>query len=233
LRHHLATVALGPVLLAQGLRVRRITPRLPEPPGPRSGKAGHGPPLRLLIAGDSAAAGVGAATQAQGLSGAVVDALRNRFEVSWKVNARTGLRTLGVLTRLADAQPEPFDVALLSVGVNDITAFTGTTAWLEQLAQLVALLRSRFEVRHVLFTHLPPMHLFPALPQPLRWYLGARARQLNILLKAYAEADEACELVCPEMPTERDCMATDGFHPGPAAYLAWGRAAAEIIARRT
>jgi lysophospholipase L1-like esterase len=232
MRHHLATIALGPVLLAQGLRVRRITPRLPEPPGLRSGTMGRGPPLRLLIAGDSAAAGVGAATQAQGLSGAVVDALRHRFEVSWKLNATTGLRTLGVLTRLADAQPEPFDVALLSVGVNDITAFTSTTAWLEQLAQLAVLLKNRFEARHILFTHLPPMHLFPALPQPLRWYLGARARQLNVLLQAFADADDACELVCPKMPAERDCMATDGFHPGPAAYLAWGRAAAEIITRR-
>jgi lysophospholipase L1-like esterase len=232
MRHHLATVALGPVLLAQGARVRRITPRLPEPPGPRSGKAGSGAPLRLLIAGDSAAAGVGAAHQEQGLSGAVVNALRHRFEVSWKVNARTGLRTLGVLTRLEATEPEPFDVALLSVGVNDITGFTGTAAWLDQLAQLATLLKKRFDAQHILFTHLPPMHLFPALPQPLRWYLGARAQQLNILLTAFTEADEACELVCPDMPTERDCMATDGFHPGPAAYLAWGRAAADIIARR-
>jgi lysophospholipase L1-like esterase len=232
LRHHLTTFALGPVLLAQGMRVRRITPRLPEPPGPRSGTAGRGSPLRLLIAGDSAAAGVGAESQEQALSGAVVQALKDQFRVSWQVDAKTGLRTLGVLARLEALAPRRFDVALLSVGVNDITGFTGTAAWLTQLADLVNLLKTRFSARHILLTNLPPMHLFPALPQPLRWYLGARAEQLNMLLRVFVDADDACELVSPEMPVELDCMAIDGFHPGPIAYSVWGQAAAQIIRDR-
>jgi lysophospholipase L1-like esterase len=232
LRHQFTTLALGPVLLAQGLRVRRITPRLPEPPGPRSGTAGRGAPLKLLIAGDSAAAGVGAESQEQALSGAVVRALSDRFRVSWQVDAKTGLRTLGVLARLEAMAPRRFDVVLLSVGVNDITGFTGTAAWLGQLAQLVALLKTRFGVGHILLTNLPPMHRFPALPQPLRWYLGARAEQLNLLLRAFVDADEACDLVSPEMPAELECMAVDGFHPGPIAYALWGQAAAQIIRNR-
>ena len=59
----LAKVLLGPVLLAQGIYTRRMTPRLPEAEGERQGEAGSGDVLRLLIVGDSAAAGVGAATQ--------------------------------------------------------------------------------------------------------------------------------------------------------------------------
>ncbi|RMD81354.1 MAG: SGNH/GDSL hydrolase family protein, partial [Candidatus Dadabacteria bacterium] len=59
----LATITLGPLLLWQGWRVRLNVPRLPEAPGPRQGRAGKGPLLRLLIVGDSAAAGVGAAHQ--------------------------------------------------------------------------------------------------------------------------------------------------------------------------
>jgi lysophospholipase L1-like esterase len=232
MRHHLAALALAPVLLAQGLRVRRVTPRLPEPPGPRSGTAGSGPPLRLLIAGDSAAAGVGAASQAQALSGAVVDALSDHFRVSWTLNARTGLRIAGVIARLAAATPEPFDVALLSVGVNDVTAFTPTRTWLVQQGQLVALLKSRFGVRHVLLTSLPPMHAFPALPDPLRWYLGARARELSARLVEFAAGDAACEVVSPRLPLDPAYMAADGFHPGPLAYLEWGRTVADIVVRR-
>ena len=55
--HQLLTVALGPVLLMQGLAVRRRVPKLPEPPGAREGTTGDGPPLRIVIVGDSAAAG--------------------------------------------------------------------------------------------------------------------------------------------------------------------------------
>lgn len=162
MRHQLAALALAPVLIAQGLQVRRVTPRLPEPPGPRSGTAGGGPPLRLLIAGDSAAA---------------------------------------VIARLEAAAAEPYDVALLSVGVNDVTAFTPVGKWLAQQTRLVVLLKSRFGVQHVLLTGLPPMHAVPALPEPLRWYLGARARLLNEGLVGLAAADEACEVVAPRLPT--------------------------------
>ena len=38
--HLFATIALGPLLLLQGRYVRRVTPRLPEPPGARQGECG-------------------------------------------------------------------------------------------------------------------------------------------------------------------------------------------------
>jgi hypothetical protein len=63
--YHLAMVLLAPVLAAQGMYVRRVTPSLSEPEGVRSGVFGAGPKIKLLIVGDSAAAGLGAATQHQ------------------------------------------------------------------------------------------------------------------------------------------------------------------------
>lgn len=219
-------------MIVQGLRVRRVTPRLPEPPGPRSGTSGTGMPLRLLIAGDSAAAGVGAEHQAGALSGAVVDALQHDYRVSWALHARTGLRTAGVIALLETVEASDFEVALLSVGVNDVTAFTSTGKWLGQQRRLVALLKSRFGVQHVLLTGLPPMHAFPALPEPLRGYLGARAQLLNEALAHFAAADASCEIVLPTLPMDPALMAADGFHPGPLAYREWGRCAAGIIQRR-
>src|SRR4051812_12916439 len=55
--YQFATLALAPWLIAQGKRARARTLRMPEPPGARAGAAGTGTPLRLLITGDSAAAG--------------------------------------------------------------------------------------------------------------------------------------------------------------------------------
>ena len=68
----LITLSLAPFLILQGRHVRRITPRLPEPDGARAGQAGSGQPLRLLIVGDSAAAGVGVSTQQDALSGQLI-----------------------------------------------------------------------------------------------------------------------------------------------------------------
>ena len=48
---------LLPLLWLQRRYVRRITLRMPEPPGNRAGSAGRGALVRLLVAGDSGAAG--------------------------------------------------------------------------------------------------------------------------------------------------------------------------------
>ena len=61
----LRVLALSPLLLMQGLYVRKVTPRLPEAAGARVGEAGTGPALRLMILGDSAAATTHATAPAQ------------------------------------------------------------------------------------------------------------------------------------------------------------------------
>jgi lysophospholipase L1-like esterase len=230
--YHAATLALGPLLIAQGVRARRAIVRLEEPSGARSGSEGSGPALRLLIAGDSAAAGVGAATQREALSGQLVAQLSPSFRVSWKLMAQTGHTVRDVIGQLDAAAPERFDVALVSVGVNDVTGRTRSTTWIERQKALIGLLKSKFGVGHVLLSSLPPMHVFPALPQPLRWYLGFRARQLDAMIRAIAETDRQCEYLPIEFPFERHYMAADGFHPGALAYCAWARVAAQAIRRR-
>ena len=58
MRLAMTTLALAPLLVVQGWYVKRITPRLPEAEGARQGVTGQGQRLRLLVVGDSAAAGV-------------------------------------------------------------------------------------------------------------------------------------------------------------------------------
>lgn len=223
MKHTLATVGLGPLLLLQGLYVRRVTPRLPEPAGPRRGEAGQGAPLRLLVTGDSAAAGVGAAHQDEALAGQLVAALAPHFRVRWALEAQTGRTTADALAHLQALPGEEFDVVVTSLGVNDVTGGVGVAPWLARQRSLVEVLRDKFQARQVFLTALPPMHEFPALPQPLRWYLGAQARRFNAQLGAWAPAQPGCRFVMPEFVPEEGAMASDGFHPGPAAYAQWAR----------
>ena len=228
MKHLAATIALGPLLLLQGRYVRRVTPVLPEPPGPRAGRVGSGPALRLLILGDSAAAGVGAATQDEALAGQLVLALKSRFDLRWKLIARTGATTDDTLQTLAALTREPFDVVVTSLGVNDVTGGRSPRRWMKDQARLVALLREEFGARRILLSALPPMHLFPALPQPLRAYLGAQALRYNAALREFAQTRADCTWVPLDVTQDRSHMAHDGFHPGPPVYAAW----AGLLARQ-
>lgn len=233
LRHVLATALLGPVLLTQGRSVRRRVPVLPEPPGPREGLAGEGRALRLLILGDSAAAGVGAAHQGEALAGRLVAELAPHYQVGWRLLARTGATTADVLATLGCEPPSRFDVVVTSLGVNDVTGRVAPRRWRRQQAQLIELLRARFGAAHIVLSGLPPMHRFPALPQPLRWYVGSRARDFDSVLARLAQDSAGCEfLAFDHEMMDVSAMASDGFHPGPPIYRLWASEAAKRIARR-
>ncbi|MBK6638562.1 MAG: SGNH/GDSL hydrolase family protein [Rhodocyclaceae bacterium] len=232
MKYSLATLGLGPLLYAQGQRVRRTIPSLPEPDGQRHGSGGQGPRLRVLILGDSAAAGVGAPSQEHALSGQLLSHLGQPFTVPCRLVARTGDTTAQVITHLLAQAPETFDVALTSIGVNDVTARTGNARWVRQQRHLIETLTGRFGIRHVLLTRLPPMQHFPALPQPLRWYLGLRAGQLSALLHTLSADHPACEVLDINLPLRAEYIAEDGFHPAPPAYALWACAATKAILAR-
>ncbi|PKN18729.1 MAG: lipase [Deltaproteobacteria bacterium HGW-Deltaproteobacteria-6] len=232
MNYKLGAIGLAPLLIVQALYVRAVTPRLPEPSGDRSGIHGSGPLFNLLILGDSAAAGVGVSTQSEALSGQLVSALGGDFRVSWKLIAQTGRRAKDIVAELERLSPETFDVVVTSIGVNDVTHGTDAEKWINQQARIVELLQSKFHAQHIILSSVPPMHLFPALPQPLRWYLGTRARRFNRALEKLAMVHERCEFVMIDFPLDTATMAADGFHPGIPAYSIWAMHIASIIRSR-
>ncbi len=229
-----AKLVLSPVLVAQALATRRRLPRLPEADGPREGVAGTGPvALRLLIGGDSSAAGVGVATQDEALAGQTVRALAPRLggAVAWRLVARSGLTTARCADLLAEAaEPWRADVAVFALGVNDVIDQVPTRRALAARERLVAHLRERAGVRHVIFMPLPPVHRFPGLPQPLRWVMGADARRHDRALARWAAGRDDVSHVPIDLPLDPKVMASDGFHPGEPVYRLCGLALAEHIA---
>lgn len=225
-------LALSPLLVAQGLYARACTPRLPEAAGARSGVVGEGPPLRLLVAGDSSAAGVGVAHQRDALAEPLARSLarQSRVQVRWQLLAQTGLTTAALLDLLAAEAGLQADVAVIVTGVNDVT---GQVASQRALAARVALanwLRNAAGVQHVAFAPLPPVHAFPALPQPLRWVAGADAQRHNAALREWAATREDVSCAELHLPLDTDAMAGDGFHPGAPAYRQMAQALADHLA---
>jgi lysophospholipase L1-like esterase len=229
-------LALGPVLLWQGRQVRQRALQLPEAAGPRQGVEGRGPTLlRLLVVGDSAAAGVGVAHQHQALAAPLAAALARRRggAVAWQLLATTGHQAGDALAALQTAALQPADLMLVALGVNDAVAQTSPRHWLATLDALHAQAVASAGVRYSLHTALPPMGDFPLLSQPLRWVLGRDARRLDQALRAHlAHRPDRGHAPLPSVPpgiAAADWMARDGFHPGQLGYQAWVQALAAQV----
>ncbi len=226
-------LALAPLLWLQGRWVRWRTPRLPEAAGARSGVAGQGPVLRLLVLGDSAAAGVGVPHQQRALAGRLVGALAPHWQVHWSLWAQTGLDSDAVIALAQRQGVQAFDVVVLSVGVNDVTGLCRARPWAAKQARLAQLLAQRFGVHTVVHSAVPPMQHFRALPQPLRWLMGRWAADCNRALEQALQSAPPGPVrrlwLAPLPPGPGTDLASDGFHPGALSYALWAQAVAVLV----
>ncbi|HET7464105.1 MAG TPA: SGNH/GDSL hydrolase family protein [Longimicrobium sp.] len=228
-----AAFPLLPVLFAQGRGVRRRTPRLPDAAGPVEGViAGAEPALRLLVIGESTVAGIGAATHQTALTGHVAAALARRTgrAVRWRAAGRSGANARQA-AELVDPLPyDPADAVVISLGVNDTLRMRPPARWARDVERLVAAIRARVGPAAVLLSPVPPMHAFPALPQPLRAVLGARARLLDAALARLAARLPVVGHVPMWVDPAPHLFCSDGFHPSEAGYEAIGGRLAEELA---
>lgn len=204
----LIDVLLLPVLIAEGLHVRRVTPRLPEATTLTGVVPGTDPVLRIGLFGDSVAAGIGVADNAVGMAGSVARELARTSgrAVAWQVTARGGVSSKSaypLVENLGEA-----DLVFVSMGINDLLGFRGLGAWRRDLTALVRALPGR-----VVLAGMPPLHRFPALPQPLRWVFAARALRMDAVMGEVAAATGAAHAPVPATDVTPEFFAVDRFHP--------------------
>ena len=260
--HKIASVAkdvlLAPVYFHQGRRIKRNTVRLPEPDGERCGfvslhPATDGPAsdkstLKLMIVGDSAAAGVGSQTQQEALVGKLIPILTQQLSayssfnmLDWSLQATTGHTSFDILRRLyvLPAPNRPVDVMLLSVGVNDTTSNVAIDKWKQQIKDIIAIAQRKFGVRELIFLSLPPMADMPAIPAPLNNFVGAKALLLDQILQQVCATHAGVNYMATDFarmikehsngsPIDITVMfASDGFHPSSLMYGYWAQQVSE------
>lgn len=212
---------LWPLLWLQARHVRRVSPAFPDPPGQRLGTTGSGTALRLLVAGDSGAAAVGVATQGEGLCGQLVQALSLHHTVHWCVQASNGLDSPGLMALLQAMPGDRYDVVVLSMGANDATALHTPGHWALWQNEVAELIEQRFQPCMLIHSAVPPMHACRALPQPLRWFMGLWAVQMNHALASCLHQPSLRSMHWHPEQMLKTGMSADLIHPNAEGYAAW------------
>ena len=224
---------LVPVALIKGLGVRKIAPRLPPPTGRPKGQIGEGPAdIRLLVLGDSSAAGVGA-ERIEDTLGPQIAACWNAATgkpVSWRNAGANSAVTAEVRDHvIPNIEERDFTHVVLTVGTNDAKNFVTRSRFKKGFGGLLYAAHARWPEARISWSPVVDMNHVPALPASLAFVLGLRAGIINAMgvqlcRERYATAVDPLQVGGPEG------FAADGFHANALGYKHWAAHVAQFIA---
>ncbi|HEY8914368.1 SGNH/GDSL hydrolase family protein [Lacisediminihabitans sp.] len=220
----LVAVPLSPVLIVQARRARRIIPRLPDAAEPWSGALAGADPVRLLVLGDSTAAGVGAGSQDEALPGNLArEVLRVAGRgTRWDAVGENGATARDLLQRfIGPATEQRYDLVFLSIGANDALALRSRLAFARDVRELVASLRAASPDAVILVSLMPRFDRFSSLANPLRWNLALHAASLDDGARAAVAGLDRVFAIPKPPPYTPTFWASDLFHPSASGYREW------------
>ena len=188
------------LVIAELAIIATRTPRLPPAPGPREGRSGETgklPALRLLVFGDSVACGVGCPSNEDALAGGLARriAATTARAVDWTVLGLSGATAASMDAALVPRIAAPYDVVVISVGVNHVISLHSPARYERELAALLARLRARCGARaRIVVCDCPPMHAFPQISY--LWPARELFRRYAAAMTAAARRACARTLVC-------------------------------------
>ncbi len=219
-----AAVPLAPVLFVQARRARASIPRLPDAALPWTGSLPGADLIRLLVLGDSTAAGVGADSQAEALPGSFAHEFGDRFDrgTGWTAIGANGATSRDILDHfIGEAAAESYDVVFLTIGANDALGLRSRRAFARDVREIARRLREGSPDALILVSLMPRFDRFRSLRGPLRWNLAVHAASLDDAARVAVRGLDRVFALPKPPPYTPTFWASDLFHPGPAGYREW------------
>ncbi|MEU4478651.1 SGNH/GDSL hydrolase family protein [Micromonospora sp. NPDC023966] len=222
-----ATVATGGVLLGQARQARRTIPMAEAPPPRCDGVYGAklpGPPVTMVILGDSSAAGYGVHRRRETPGALLATGLSRRLHRPVRLHrfAVVGALSAGLKPQVESALEVEPDIAVVLVGGNDVTNRTPLSLAVRYLVDAVRTLRAAG--CEVVVGTCPDLGAIRPIQPPLRWLARRWSRQLAAaqtvaVVEAGGWTVSLGDLLGPRFAAEPTRMfAWDRFHPSAEGY---------------
>ena len=228
-----------PIYIWQGLSVRRRSLRLDPPTHDgwieAGNPSGNSKTIRILLIGDSSAAGVGVREIEQSLGGqlpAIVSELAGkpvRLRIAGNNSATSDQIRDFVVPHL---EPENYDFICLNIGTNDAKNWHRGKTFCKNFGSLLYGLRTKFPGAKIIWSGIIDMEGIPALPSPLNKILGIRSRILNKNGKILC-AERGALAPEPEWQVIPENFSVDGFHASEKGYREWAENLGKYISQLT
>jgi len=224
--------AAAATLAAQAHLARRNGVIVPERDLGIDGRIGSGshPVLRIAWMGDSTAAGVGSDHADETVARRVALGLHRPVEL--RVLGWSGARVLDVRNQQVHDLPSDCDVAIISVGANDVTHLARPATFRRHYDDVLDSIAHR---TRVVMLGCPDFSTSPRLPMPLRavagWYSGVFDREVRSLAaeRGYAFVNIHGDPDDEFHQEPEPFFAEDGFHPSGDGYRLWADAVLPVV----
>jgi lysophospholipase L1-like esterase len=224
-----AAAGLAAVAAETAWAVLRPSPRFEEFDPSGSFGEGVAPSLRLVVLGDSSVTAPGLDHPDQSWVRLLAMRLADRFRVEIASLAVGGAKSRDVLATQVDraVKLEP-DLALVSVGANDMLRGVSIRTFEDNLDRIVERLRPA--TRMILLSGVGDLGTIPRLLPPLRQYATARGRAADRVHGRVAARHGAVKAdqwtwAAPLFRKDPNLFAADYFHASPAGHAIWAEVA--------
>ncbi|ASW53683.1 SGNH/GDSL hydrolase family protein [Plantactinospora sp. KBS50] len=215
------------VLIGQARQARRVIPQAQEPPPRGDGVYGArfpGPPLTLVVLGDSSAAGYGVHRPRETPGALLATGISRRLHRPVRLHrfAVVGALSAGLVPQVDAALEHRPDLAVILVGGNDVTNRTPLPVAVGHLVTAVRTLRDAGA--EVVVGTCPDLGAIQPIKPPLRWLARRWSRQLAAaqtvaVVEAGGWTVSLGDLLGPRFAAEPTRMfAWDHFHPSAEGY---------------
>lgn len=217
-----ALLLVGEVMLA--FRVERIDGFTPEQ---LDGTIGQAPVIRAVWIGDSTTAGVGASGPGRTLPHLVASSIGRGVEL--RVLGVSGATVRDALETQVGQLEAGADVVFVSIGNNDVTHLSSRARVRRELHALLDAIAAT-KPSEIVVLGVANFGGSPLLRQPLRFFAGVRAHQLDTEVRQVARTFGATFVPVADLTHDgfaADPLGThalDRFHPSDAGYQLWADA---------
>ena len=229
----IASWLLMPVALIEGIKLRARTERLHPPNGKSFGVVGQGaePEYRILVMGDSSAAGVGADRIEDTIAPQIAAVVHERTgaTIAW----RSAGSNSAICEQLRDyvvpnLERHDYTHVLIAAGTNDAKNYLTARRFKKGFGGLLYALRAKWPTATIIWSPVIDMRSVPAMPPLLARILEMRVRIINRV--GCRLCPERCAIAAPRLqPPDASGFSADGFHAGASGYRYWAELLAETL----